>query len=54
MLLRGDHWRSYAYRKAVQAIKFYPKKLESIDEARNIRGVGGRIADKVREVREIC
>lgn len=35
------------YRKAISAIKAYPKKIESLAEAKSIRGVGAKIADKV-------
>ncbi len=48
----GDHWRSYAYRKAITALKNHPRELTRVEEARAVRGVGERIADKIAEILE--
>lgn len=61
-----DHWRAYTYSKCktlvdlyrteshfrpgIRALKNYPKRIKSYEEARNIRGVGDRTAQKVRHV----
>ncbi len=61
-----DHWRAYTYSKCktlvdlyrtephiclgIRALKNYPKRIKSYEEARNIRGVGDRTAQKVRRV----
>lgn len=46
----GDRWRSYAYRKAITSLKRYPRKISSAEEAKAIRGIGSRIADKIGEI----
>jgi DNA polymerase/3'-5' exonuclease PolX len=44
---KGDQWREMAYRKAIVAIRKYPKRIETMEEARSIPGVGTRISEKV-------
>ncbi|PRP87656.1 hypothetical protein PROFUN_02356 [Planoprotostelium fungivorum] len=46
----GDKWREYAYRKAITALKNYPQKVETLEEARAIRGIGEKIAVKIGEI----
>ncbi|KAJ3052163.1 hypothetical protein HK097_006809 [Rhizophlyctis rosea] len=43
----GDQWRILSYRKAIQILKRYPRKIESGEEAKRVHGIGGKIADKV-------
>jgi DNA polymerase/3'-5' exonuclease PolX len=43
--LHRDKWRSFAYRKAVAALKAHPRPINSAAE---VRGVGKGIAEKVR------
>jgi DNA polymerase lambda len=49
-LQTGDHWRAMAYRKAIAAIKRYPRKIESAAEVRCIKGVGAKTAEKIEEL----
>jgi hypothetical protein len=44
----GDQWRAYAYRRAVQVLKARREKVTNADQARKLRGIGSKIADKVR------
>jgi hypothetical protein len=46
----GDHWRSYAYRKAIAALKRHPRKITSAEEAQKVRGIGDKIAKKITEI----
>jgi hypothetical protein len=46
--LHRDKWRSFAYRKAVAALKAHPRPINSAAEALKVRGVGKGIAEKVR------
>ncbi|KAL7641764.1 UNVERIFIED_CONTAM: hypothetical protein RMT77_007638 [Armadillidium vulgare] len=49
---RKDTWRAVGYQKAISAIKNYPKVIETWEEAKSIRGVGERLADKIKEILE--
>jgi DNA polymerase lambda len=42
-----------AYRKAIAAIKRYPRKIESAAEVRCIKGVGAKTVDKIEEFMNI-
>lgn len=46
----GSHWEEIANRKAIANIRKYPKKIESGKEARQIPGVGEKIAEHVDEI----
>ncbi|KAL4874820.1 hypothetical protein BJY04DRAFT_203124 [Aspergillus karnatakaensis] len=46
----ADHWRTYAYRKAVSALRKQPKKIMNRAEAIQIPGIGTRLADKIEEI----
>eukprot|EP01105_Mastigella_eilhardi_P011658 TRINITY_DN2682_c0_g2_i1.p1 TRINITY_DN2682_c0_g2~~TRINITY_DN2682_c0_g2_i1.p1 ORF type:complete len:713 (+),score=147.96 TRINITY_DN2682_c0_g2_i1:320-2140(+) len=48
----GNRWRNLAYTKAANAIRNYPKQITSVEEVRRIPCVGGRIAEKVKEIIE--
>lgn len=45
----GNEMNALAYRRAVAAIRSYPRKITSADEANQILGVGKKIAMKVGE-----
>ncbi|XP_022080719.1 DNA polymerase lambda-like isoform X3 [Acanthaster planci] len=47
-----DHWRAMGYRKAITALKQYPKEVTSWEEANKIPGIGTRLADKISEILE--
>lgn len=49
---KKDTWRALGYQKAISAIRNYPRPITSREEALSIRGVGGRLADKVAEIVE--
>ncbi|KAJ7224647.1 DNA polymerase lambda [Mycena pura] len=42
-----DHWRAFSYQKCLRAIRNYPKRIKTIEQARSIRGVGDKTALKV-------
>ncbi|KAG2117714.1 hypothetical protein DEU56DRAFT_839003 [Suillus clintonianus] len=42
-----DRWRVYSYSKCIRALRNYPKKIKSFNEARSINGVGEKTARKV-------
>ncbi|ESO96863.1 hypothetical protein LOTGIDRAFT_72491, partial [Lottia gigantea] len=46
----NDKWRAFGYQKAVQAIRSHPNPISSWEEARNLRGVGAKLADKIWEI----
>ncbi|KAJ3124025.1 hypothetical protein HK098_001456 [Nowakowskiella sp. JEL0407] len=48
----GEQWRVLSYRKAINALKKHPKEIQSGKEAREIPGVGSKIADKIDEILE--
>ncbi|KAG1742603.1 hypothetical protein EDD22DRAFT_786565 [Suillus occidentalis] len=47
-----DRWRVYTYSKCIRALRNYPKKIKSFDEARSINGVGEKTARKIMEIIE--
>lgn len=46
----GDHWRTLAYRKGINALRRQTEKIMSRAEARSIPGIGERLADKIEEI----
>ncbi|KAK6185803.1 hypothetical protein SNE40_007953 [Patella caerulea] len=48
----NDKWRAFGYQKAIQALRSYPKQISTWEEARNLRGVGAKLADKIWEIAE--
>lgn len=50
--LRGLESMALVYRKALSALKAYPKKIESAEEAARIPGIGPKISSMVREYLE--
>ncbi|KAG0706233.1 hypothetical protein DFH29DRAFT_798644 [Suillus ampliporus] len=47
-----DRWRVYSYSKCIRALRNYPKKIKSFNEARSINGVGEKTARKIMEIIE--
>ncbi|TFK29191.1 hypothetical protein FA15DRAFT_664515 [Coprinopsis marcescibilis] len=47
-----DHWRAFAYSKAIRALRHYPKRISTYEEARKIKGVGDKTARKIAEILE--
>ncbi|KAJ8584729.1 hypothetical protein M405DRAFT_746520 [Rhizopogon salebrosus TDB-379] len=47
-----DRWRVYSYSKCIRALRNYPKKIKSFNEARSINGVGEKTAQKIKEIIE--
>ncbi|KAI0087507.1 Nucleotidyltransferase [Irpex rosettiformis] len=45
-----DKWRVVAYQKMLGPIRAHPKRIESEEEARGIRGVGDKTAKKIMEI----
>lgn len=46
----NDHWRFLGYQKAIMALKNHSKAISTWEEARSLRGVGERLADKIWEI----
>ncbi|XP_029649514.1 DNA polymerase lambda-like [Octopus sinensis] len=46
----NDKWRVYSYQKAIGILKREPKEITSREEARNLRGIGDSLADKIWEI----
>ncbi|KAG2363625.1 hypothetical protein BDR07DRAFT_1450633 [Suillus spraguei] len=47
-----DRWRVYSYSKCIRALRSYPKKIKSFNEALSINGVGEKTARKIMEIIE--
>ncbi|KDR78241.1 hypothetical protein GALMADRAFT_1309526 [Galerina marginata CBS 339.88] len=45
-----DHWRAFSYSKCIRALRNYPRRIKTFEEARNIRGVGEKTARKIEEI----
>jgi len=48
----GSAWQVRGYQKAIGALKRYPQRIESVDEALRIQFIGPRIGEKIREILE--
>ncbi|GAM27101.1 hypothetical protein SAMD00019534_102760 [Acytostelium subglobosum LB1] len=46
----GDHWRQYAYKKAVSILRALPFRVNDAKQISHIRGIGAKILDKIREI----
>lgn len=46
----ADHWRVIAYRKAISALRRQSKRVVTRKQAREIPGIGPRLADKIEEI----
>ncbi|KAG1807102.1 uncharacterized protein BJ212DRAFT_765242 [Suillus subaureus] len=47
-----DRWRVHSYSKCIRALRNYPKKIKSFNEALSINGVGEKTARKIMEIIE--
>lgn len=47
-----DRWRVYSYSKCIRALRKYPKKIKSFNQALSINGVGEKTARKIMEIIE--
>ncbi|KLO15599.1 Nucleotidyltransferase [Schizopora paradoxa] len=45
-----DKWRVFSYNKTIRALRNYPKRIQSYSEARAIKGVGDKTAQKIMEI----
>ncbi|OCH87702.1 hypothetical protein OBBRIDRAFT_837179 [Obba rivulosa] len=45
-----DQWRVMSYGKAISALRQFPHRLTSYEQARTIRGVGDKTAQKIMEI----
>ncbi|TQS33779.1 hypothetical protein Golomagni_05864 [Golovinomyces magnicellulatus] len=46
----NDQWRSMAYRKAISVLKRQQTKISTEEEALQLPGIGGRLAQKIEEI----
>ncbi|TPX06999.1 uncharacterized protein E0L32_011067 [Thyridium curvatum] len=46
----NDHWRTYAYRKGISALRQQTEKITTAQEAYQIPGIGDRLAQKIEEI----
>lgn len=51
-LIRGEKFSAIAYSKAMKAFKALPGDIHSVDDVKNIVGVGAKIQAKVKEILE--
>ncbi|KAI0633115.1 hypothetical protein C8Q77DRAFT_1059005 [Trametes polyzona] len=49
---KDDEWRVIGYNKAIAALRKYPTRISSYEEAVAIRGVGDKTAQKIMEIIE--
>ncbi|KIM81993.1 hypothetical protein PILCRDRAFT_820879 [Piloderma croceum F 1598] len=47
---KDDFWRGFSYSKAIGPIRNHPRRIRSYAEARSIRGVGDKTAEKIMEI----
>ncbi|GBE86849.1 hypothetical protein SCP_1000910 [Sparassis crispa] len=45
-----DRWRVFSYDKAIRSLKDYPTRIKSCKEARAIRSIGEKTAQKIMEI----
>ncbi|TCD65161.1 stretch-activated cation channel mid1 [Steccherinum ochraceum] len=48
----GDKWRSLSYRRAINSLRSYPKRIKSVEEAQKLPGVAEATALKIMEIIE--
>lgn len=46
----ADHWRNFAYRKGISALRRQTEKVVTQKQARDIPGIGERLAGKIEEI----
>ena len=49
MLKKGETFRANAYKRAEEALLLYPNNITSIDQVKDIKGIGKSIVDKFEE-----
>ncbi|TFK73093.1 hypothetical protein BDN72DRAFT_762389 [Pluteus cervinus] len=47
-----DRWRVLSYSKSIRALRTHPKRIKTLNEARNIQGIGEKTAMKIMEIIE--
>ena len=47
---QGENYRAKAYEKAIAALRNYPKNIQSVEEAKSIKGIGPSLATKIDEI----
>ncbi|KAI5121470.1 hypothetical protein M0805_003927 [Coniferiporia weirii] len=47
-----EHWRVFSYGKSIRAIRNYPTRIRSYEEAKTIKDVGEKTALKIKEIIE--
>ncbi|KAF8339275.1 DNA polymerase lambda [Amanita rubescens] len=47
-----DRWRVFSYSKCIRALRSYPRRIRTFNEARSIRGIGEKTALKIMEIIE--
>jgi DNA polymerase lambda len=47
---QGDKGRTHGYRRAINFLKVFPKRIESAKEIEGVKGIGTGIRDKVAEI----
>ncbi|KIL64316.1 hypothetical protein M378DRAFT_163339 [Amanita muscaria Koide BX008] len=47
-----DRWRAFSYNKCIRILKSYPRRIQSLNEARSLAGVGEKTASKIIEIIE--
>ena len=47
---QGVPYKAKAYEKAITALRNYPKNIESVEEAKSIKGIGTSLASKIDEI----
>ncbi|KRX08433.1 DNA polymerase lambda, fingers domain [Pseudocohnilembus persalinus] len=49
---KNEQWRAFAYRKALSAIKNHGKKINKIEDIKDVPGIGNKILKKIKEILE--
>ncbi|KAH9886677.1 hypothetical protein C8Q73DRAFT_714869 [Cubamyces lactineus] len=49
---KDDEWRVMSYNKAIAALRKHPSRIRSYEEARTLRGIGDKTAQKIMEIIE--
>ncbi|KAI0325262.1 hypothetical protein GY45DRAFT_1330494 [Cubamyces sp. BRFM 1775] len=49
---KDDEWRVMSYNKAIAALRKHPSRIRSYEEAKTLRGIGDKTAQKIMEIIE--
>ncbi|KAI0659500.1 hypothetical protein C8Q70DRAFT_915132 [Cubamyces menziesii] len=49
---KDDEWRVMSYNKAISALRKHPSRIKSYEEAKTLRGIGDKTAQKIMEIIE--